>query len=150
MTRLTNNHFMMDLDSSSSSLGLPVSVPPEMLISGITPVDSTNDSMNVKQLADSKQGSVVTTPTLPTFKENPKRSSSVVTKKVVKSETSVKSVKTELVGVALTRTSHRQIKRPKTDEELIDFESSSRSSGSKKAKTATKTSTPNVRIDTYM
>lgn len=43
-------------------------------------------------------------------------------------------------GVAPTRSSQRQIKRPKMDDELIDFESSSRGScTAKKQKTSTST-----------
>ena len=51
-----------------------------------------------------------------------------------------KSVKVD-VGAAPTRTSQRQIKRPKMDDELIDFESSSRGSTSKKPKIVSSTST---------
>lgn len=127
----------MDLDSSSSSLSLPVTIPPVMPLTGITPVDSPVTPLlsggeqspagipPVSQATSSKRGS--TTPT--SYNDTPKAK---------KSTGSSKGVKTEPVGVALTRTSHRQIKRPKTDEELIDFESSSRSSVSKKTKSSTR------------
>ena len=53
----------------------------------------------------------------------------------------MKAVKVETLASAPPstppiRTSQRQIKRPKTDDELIDFESSSRGSTSKKIKTS--------------
>lgn len=49
--------------------------------------------------------------------------------------TTAKLTKTETIGSAPPiRTSQRQIKRPKMDDEVIDFESSSRGSTSKKMK----------------
>lgn len=58
-----------------------------------------------------------------------------IMKKTTASKSSSKTVKVDFVGgVAPTRTSQRQIKRPKMDDELIDFESSSRGSTSKKPK----------------
>lgn len=130
----------MDLDSSSSSLNLPVSVPPQTPLSGITPVDTSTDE-NQK---DTKPPEAVDTPTRHT--DTPVTAAAAKVKKTVVKTESVPKIKTEPVGVAVTRTSHRQIKRPKTDEELIDFESSSRSTGSKRAKSSlSKTATPSVR-----
>ena len=52
-----------------------------------------------------------------------------------KGSTVAKFTKTETVGsLPPIRTSQRQIKRPKMDDEVIDFESSSRGSTSKKMK----------------
>lgn len=83
---------------------------------------------------------------LPSVDETPVREDT--TKKVLssgskKSGTKMsKPLKSDNTGPV--RTSQRQIKRPKMDDELIDFESSSRggSGGGKKSKTATSTSTP--------
>lgn len=114
---INHAHNKMDLDSSTSSLNLLVSTPPKVPLSGITPVDSP--------AADKPTcpGVIVATPIID---EKP----------VVKKTTPKALIKPEPVGVALTRTSHRQIKRPKTDEELIDFESSSRGSSNKKTKSS--------------
>ncbi len=124
------------MDSSSSMIPVAVS-PPSTPLANINPV---NGGEKDKASSITKSQTVImTTPTL-SFAKSPV----IKTTAIVKTEVTdtVKPAKYEPVGVALTRTSHRQIKRPKTDEELIDFESSSRSgSGSKKAKTASKTAT---------
>ena len=134
------------MDTKVSCSLLPIAIAPSMPITSPVTTHTTSLQSPIPQLT----GVIATTSTNVTTSiktssldnENKNNISEVYKKGIVDKPHVIKSTKGD--SVVLTRTSQRQIKRPKTDEELIDFESSSRGSTIKKPKVSTKTSSSTI------
>ena len=134
------------MDTKVSSSLLPIAIAPSMPITSPVTTHTTSLQSSIPQLtrviATTSTNATTSIKTSSLDNESKNNISEVYKKGIVDKPHVIKSTKGD--GVVLTRTSQRQIKRPKTDEELIDFESSSRGSTIKKPKVSTKTSSSTI------